>query len=129
MRLGRKRPKIIQDLLHHFFTFFFTIRWCFQVLVIKNIKNNCIFEVELINYYFSFLSYGTILSFLKCQWFCLIDFYRYLNHRLDTPLVSYRFDEDLPENYRFIWARKILPNHFVSVFINLFIVSFRFSEN
>ncbi|XP_066916060.1 tetratricopeptide repeat protein 13-like [Clytia hemisphaerica] len=42
----------------------------------------------------------------------LRDFYRYLNHRLDTPLVTYRFDEDLPENYRFIWARKVLPNHF-----------------
>lgn len=42
----------------------------------------------------------------------LRDFYRYLNHKLDKPLNEYRFDDDLPENYRHIWAKKVPPNHF-----------------
>ena len=45
--------------------------------------------------------------------FNFIDFYRYLNRKLDEPLKDYRFDDDLPENYRNIWAKKVLPNHFV----------------
>jgi len=42
----------------------------------------------------------------------LRDFYRYLNRRLDKPLKEYRYDEELPEDYRYVWANKVLPNHF-----------------
>ncbi|XP_047137907.1 tetratricopeptide repeat protein 13 isoform X1 [Hydra vulgaris] len=42
----------------------------------------------------------------------LRDFYRYLNRKLDEPLKNYRFDEDLPENYRNLWAKKVFSNYF-----------------
>jgi len=42
----------------------------------------------------------------------LRDFYRYITRRLDRRLYEYRYDEELPENYRYVWAKKVLPNHF-----------------
>lgn len=42
----------------------------------------------------------------------LRDFYRYLNRRLDKPLKEYRYDDDLSEDYRYVWATKVLPHHF-----------------
>ena len=72
MRLGRKRPKIIQDLLHHFFTFFFYNKvmlssTCNQEykepLYLRGRINKLLLFISIVWYYSVFFKMSMILSY------------------------------------------------------------------